>query len=177
MAKVILTGFMGTGKTSVGKALARRLGCPFVDTDDLIERAEGRKIEEIFAAEGEEYFRSAERRALIEALTIPNAVVASGGGAVLSAENLSRIRAAGPLVCLTARPEVIRERVGGDVALRPILAKHGLEGIEGLLDQRASAYAKADFTVDTSDRPVGSVVREIAQFLERPASEQGKASA
>ncbi|MGH7789702.1 MAG: shikimate kinase, partial [Candidatus Binatia bacterium] len=105
MATVVLTGFMGTGKSSVGERLAARLGAPFVDTDLLIERRAGRPIAALFAAEGEAPFRALERQAIAEAVGVPRAVIATGGGAIVDAENLATLRAAAPIVCLTARPE------------------------------------------------------------------------
>jgi shikimate kinase len=112
MATAVLTGFMGTGKSSVGVRLAARLGIPFVDTDEMIERREGCTIAELFARKGEGYFRDAERRAVVEASAHEDAVIATGGGAIVDAENLERLRAAAPVICLTATPDVILERTG-----------------------------------------------------------------
>jgi shikimate kinase len=169
----VLTGFMGTGKTRVGERLAAQLGCPFVDTDTLIERAAGRPIRDIFAAEGEAYFRRLEKRAIAQALAVPRAVVATGGGAVLDPANRARLRAAGPLVCLAAGPAVILSRTRRSGA-RPLL--HGPDRrrrIERLLAERAPAYADADLLIDTSTRSVDAVVADIVAFLRsRPRGRQ-----
>jgi len=173
---VILTGFMGTGKSTVGKQLAERLGVPFVDTDERIEQMEGRPIAAIFAADGEAYFREVERRVLAEALH-GNAVVATGGGAITDPINRERMRAAGPIVCLTADVDVILERTERD-ARRPLLnAQERRTQVTQLLQERSRAYAQADFTVDTSRRTVDAILDDILSFLaRRPTPRQGDPS-
>lgn len=167
MATVVLTGFMGTGKSKVGENLARRLSCPFVDTDALVEQSEGRPIEAIFALEGEISFRAAERRAIAQAVAIPKAVIATGGGAILDPRNLAALRASAPIVCLGARPEVIRSRTAA-TGNRPLLeGRDQSEKIERLLAERAATYAKADLCVDTSDRTVDDVAQVIIEYLQR----------
>src|SRR5256885_15795389 len=111
---------MATGKTEVGRRLARRLGRPFVDIDGLVEAASGKKVADIFASEGEARFRQLERAAVAEACLVSEAVVATGGGTLLHAENPRRLPAAGPIVCLAASPEEILRRVG-DPPTRPLL--------------------------------------------------------
>jgi shikimate kinase len=164
MVKVVLTGFMGTGKTAVGERLATRLGGVFVDTDVLVERAEGRSVEQIFALHGEAYFRAAERRAVAEALAVPNAIVATGGGAIVDAENFRRLHAAAPIVCLTASAAVIFERTRHTP--RPLLAgPDPLARIRELMARRAVAYARADLTIDTSTLEVDAVADHIVAQL------------
>ena len=166
MATVVLTGFMGTGKTSIGERLAARLERPFVDTDALIERREGRSIAAIFAADGEPHFRAIERRAIGEALAVPGAVVATGGGAIVDPANLAALRAAAPLVCLTARPEVILARTTTARSIRPLLQDDDPLGrITALLAERAPAYAQADLTLDTSDRRLDDLVADLERFV------------
>lgn len=168
MTIVVLTGMMGTGKTSVGERLAERLGAAFVDTDDLVERAAGRSVAAIFASDGEAAFRVAEKRAIREALAVPRAVVATGGGAIVDPENLAALRAAAPLVCLTARPEVILARARAAGATRPLLQDaEPAARIAALLAARAPAYAQADLTLDTSARALDDVVAEVLAFLRR----------
>jgi shikimate kinase len=169
---IFLTGFMGTGKTTVGTKLAERLGLPFFDTDREIERAEGRPISAIFASDGEAYFRILERR-VIEAAPA-NAVVATGGGAVVDPVNRNTMRAAGPIICLSADPDTIQERtaVNDD---RPLLGQQDRASrIRALLAQRAPAYAESDVVIDTSELDIGAVVDQIMKFLEdRQATEEG----
>src|SRR5256885_15440766 len=115
---------MATGKTEVGRRLARRLGRPFVDIDGLVEAASGKKVADIFASEGEARFRQLERAAVAEACLVSEAVVATGGGTLLDAENRRRPAAAGPVVCLAAPPAEILRRVGGPPQ-RPPPARRG----------------------------------------------------
>jgi shikimate kinase len=192
VARVILTGFMATGKTEVGRRLARALACPFVDTDDLVQAKAGRTIAEIFAVDGEPHFRALERQAVEQACAMSDAVVATGGGTMLDADNRRRLAAAGPIVCLAATPEDILARVG-DPATRPLLAgRNGvpaqgagsdpkapaqgagsgvndtLARIRALLAERASAYALATHTIPTSGLDVDSVVERVRALVAGP---------
>ncbi|MCZ7625226.1 MAG: shikimate kinase [Candidatus Methylomirabilota bacterium] len=159
--KIVLTGFMGTGKSAVGRRLAERLALPFLDLDEAIEATTGLTITEIFAAEGEPAFRQKERDLIASLGHHTNCVVATGGGAVLDPDNLRRLRTGAVLVCLTAEPAVILERLGGD-ASRPLLqGTDRLTRIRTLLGQRASAYAEADLTIDTSRTGIETIVDQI----------------
>jgi len=164
---VILTGFMGTGKTSVGKRLARRLGWRFVDIDSLIVAGAKESVAKIFAEHGEAVFRRLERRMIRRVVRGHEQVIATGGGAFVSAENRRLLRPVGPVICLTARPKVILKRVGPTVASRPILAKapSPLGRIQQVLAQRASAYASADLTIDTSDLSIEGVLERLWRVL------------
>src|SRR5262245_39920052 len=145
---------MGTGKTEVGRRLARALGRTFVDTDRLVEASAGRSVASIFADAGEAEFRALERDAVAEACALPDAVIATGGGPPVDPDNRRRLAAAGPVVCLTATPEEILRRVG-DPASRPLLAdavdEHDrLRRIRDLLAARAAVYGSATHTIDTT---------------------------
>jgi shikimate kinase len=163
---IFLTGFMGPGKSEVGKRLAERLGWRFVDTDALIEREEQLTIPEIFAQKGEPYFRMVEGRIVEEVCGEEGAVVvATGGGAIVDEENRQRMQESGVVVCLAASPEVILTRVGGG-GNRPLLqGGKPLDRVRSLLSQRAAAYARADISVETSDLSVDEVVEEVLQGL------------
>ena len=170
MTQIILTGFMGTGKTEVGRRLARALGRTFVDTDRLVEAKGGRAVTDVFAAEGEAGFRALEREAVAEACALPDAVIATGGGALVDPENRRRLAAAGPIVCLTATPEAILRRLG-DAASRPLLAAcasdaERLERIRALLAARATAYGSASHTIDTTGLTVDQVVERVRTAVE-----------
>ena len=175
---MILTGFMGTGKTSVGQRLAARLGAQFIDTDALVERVEGSPIDRLFAERGEPYFRAAEKRAVTEAAATPNAVIATGGGAIVDDQNYQRLHAAGPIVCLSAAPEVIVERTRGGEP-RPLLAEgEPAVRVRELLAARAAAYAKVDLTIDTSALAIDAVVDRIVEFLQsKPSVERSERGA
>jgi shikimate kinase len=170
---VILTGFMGTGKTTVGRRLAQHLGKQFVDTDQQIEALEGRSVAAIFATDGEAYFRAIERRVVAQAVQM-DAVVATGGGAIADPVNLACMRAAGPIICLAADVEEILQRTGADSS-RPLLGEAERRArVDQLLHQRAAAYAQADVTIDTSHRSIDAVLTDILAFLRQPNPNQGQ---
>jgi shikimate kinase len=164
---VFLTGFMGTGKTVVGRELARRLGRRFIDLDDEIERAAGRSVREIFERSGEADFRAREREALERVCRLDAAVVATGGGTPVDPVNRRVLRAAGNVICLGADVPTILARVG-DGQDRPLLAGTSDRSarIRWLLEARAEAYADADHGVDTSGREVDDIVGEITAWLD-----------
>ncbi|MGE5583467.1 MAG: shikimate kinase [Bacillota bacterium] len=159
--KIILIGFMGTGKTTVGKLLAANLGYDFLDTDDLIEAREGKTVSQIFATDGEAYFRKLEHKLARELSKADSLVIASGGGFALNRENMEVLRSNGLVVSLNASPEVIYQRVKHE-SHRPLLAvKNPLPQIEKLLSYRAKYYQEADLMVDTSRKEPGDIVKEI----------------
>jgi shikimate kinase len=162
---VILVGFMGTGKSVVGRALAVRLGFAFVDTDDLIEARAGKSITRIFAEEGEPHFRDLETEAIRSLAALERHVVATGGGCVLRDENWAAMRQAGLVVCLAARSGTILDRTRHETH-RPLLqTPDPMARIHELLEQRAPFYARADQTIDTSDLSVDQIAARIAGFL------------
>jgi shikimate kinase len=163
---VFLTGFMGTGKTAVGAALARRLGRRFVDLDAEIERSTGLTIAGVFARFGEPDFRRRERQAVSLVAGLEGAIVATGGGTAIDRGNRASMRAAGRIVCLTADVETILARVGGGED-RPLLASAPDRAmkVRELLADRAEAYADADLTIDTSGKTVEAVSEEITDRL------------
>lgn len=160
---IILTGFMGVGKTSIGTRLARDLGYAFVDTDELIEADQKTTITEIFAQKGEPYFRDVEARIIRTVLENGDQVVSTGGGAVIRDENREVFKEAGLVVCLTARPEVIYERIKHETH-RPLLkVPDPMARIRDLLESRATFYGQADLIIDTSEKSVDEAVREIKE--------------
>ena len=163
--KIVLIGFMGTGKSVVGSRLAERLGLSFVDLDDAIEEAAEMAIPEIFASEGESGFRRREWDLIASLATRRDCVIATGGGAVLDPENVRNLRIGALMVCLQAEPTVILGRIGAD-AQRPLLqTPDRLARIRELLEQRAPAYAQADLTVETSGFDVEEIVDRIVQYF------------
>jgi shikimate kinase len=163
--KIVLTGFMGTGKTVVGARLAERLGLPFIDLDRLIEDGAGMKVAEVFASEGEAGFRRRERELIATLAHRRDCVIATGGGAVLDPENVQHLKMGGVVVCLRADPGAILQRVGTDDR-RPLLEVQGrLARIRELLEMRAAAYARADLSIDTSTSNVEEVVDQIVRHL------------
>lgn len=152
---------MASGKTSVGKELAKKLKWQFVDLDELIELREKRLIKDIFAQDGEAYFRRVEKRVLKEAAKERKFVIACGGGVVLDKDNIALMKESGTIFCLKARPEVILKRSSG-TANRPLLnVPNPKEKIALLLKLRAPYYAQADKVVDTSKLSVKEVVTKL----------------
>jgi len=165
MRNIYLVGFMGSGKTAVGRELAKKKKWQFVDLDDLIELREKRRIADIFAQDGEPYFRRVEKLVLKEVAKEKQFVVACGGGIVIDPENIKVMRDSGIIICLTAKPEVILERTSG-YAHRPLLnVKDPKKQIELLLKLRAPYYAQADKTIDTSEISIKEVVARILKII------------
>src|SRR5512135_2902183 len=162
---IILTGFMGVGKTSVGTRLAKDLGFTFVDTDDLIEADQRMTITDIFAKFGEPRFREIESRIVQQVMTGENQVISTGGGAVIRDGNRTAFKKAGLVVCLSARPEVIYERIKHEIH-RPLLqTPDPLSKIKELLESRAAFYAQADMIIDTSEKTVDDVICGIKERI------------
>jgi shikimate kinase len=165
MNNIYLVGFMGTGKTAVGKELSRKKNWRFLDLDELIELKEKRLIAKIFSEEGEPYFRKVERRVLKEVAKEKNFVVACGGGIVIDPDNVKTMKASGKMICLTATPAVIWERIC-TFKHRPLLeVPNPKKQIELLSKLRAPYYALADKTVDTSKISVKETAAKIAKLL------------
>lgn len=164
---VILTGFMGTGKSSVGRLLACRLGYAFRDVDALIVEQEGKSINDIFSEKGELYFREVESTVLMRVLQDSSQVISTGGGAVISDDNRKAMKRCGVVVNLVATAEAILHRLRGD-GERPLLREEkSLQRIETMLAQREGYYCDADIRIDTNGKNVEDVAREILTFLER----------
>jgi shikimate kinase/3-dehydroquinate synthase len=165
---VFLTGFMATGKSTVGRLLAARVRRPFLDLDDAIEAAAGRSVAEIFDLEGEAGFRRRETAALQRITAGPAAVVATGGGAACHGDNLAHMRACGLVVALTAPLAVVRARVEAatDERTRPLLARPAAE-VEALYQRRISSYRQAHACVRTEDSDPALLARHIAGLVER----------
>jgi shikimate kinase len=158
---VFLVGFMGTGKSAVGRELARKKKWHFVDLDELIELREKRPISEIFARDGEPYFRRIESRVLKEVAREHNFVVACGGGIVLDRANMAVMKETGMVVCLSATVPVILKRTCKE-AHRPLLRVNDpRRQIELLLKLRAPYYALADKTINTSELSVKELAAKI----------------
>ncbi|MCY4043208.1 MAG: shikimate kinase [Candidatus Dadabacteria bacterium] len=169
--KIFLTGFMGAGKTSAGRALARRLGVRFRDLDEFIALREGMSIGDIFSSSGEDGFREAESAALagICSATGP-AVVSTGGGAVISERNRRAMERAGVVIYLKAKLETLMRRVSLD-APRPLLkVEDPAARAAELLAARASFYEDADFIIETdglSPERVADRAEEILRGAQR----------
>lgn len=165
---LVLVGMMGSGKSSVGRRLANRLGLTFVDADVEIETAAGMTIPEIFAQRGEAEFRDGERRVIARILsTQPALVLATGGGAFMNPETRQRVKERGISVWLKADPEVLMKRVRRN-AKRPLLQTADPEAtLRAMLSQREPVYALADITIHSREVPHDAVVDDIFAALEQ----------
>lgn len=162
---ILLVGFMGAGKSTVGRELARRRGCPFIDLDARIEAARGKTIREIFASEGEEAFREMESATLRELDSVQGAVIATGGGIVQRAANREFLKKVGFVIHLRARFETLLKRMAGSRA-RPLAdTKEGEGKLRLLLESRKGFYEEADLIVDTDGLKGTEVVERILREI------------
>lgn len=158
---IALIGFMGTGKSSVGRLVAAQLCFDFLDTDEMIEGRACRSISEIFAQGGESTFRNFEKAVVKELSEMSNTVIATGGGLGANPDNLASLKTHSLVVCLWASPEYIWERVRHQTH-RPLLQHPSpLEKIRELLAARESCYRQADVLVNTEMRSVKEVVQHV----------------
>jgi len=165
LKNIFLTGFMGCGKTSVGRVLSDRLGCDFVDLDQAIVDEAGASVKEIFASQGEPAFRRLESQALARIADLAGVVVSTGGGAVIADANRAVMRQSGSIVNLTASVEAIAARLCGD-SERPLLeGDASLERVRNMLEVREQFYADADLRIDTTAKTVEAVTAEILDSL------------
>lgn len=155
---------MGVGKSTVGKKVAKRLGMKFVDTDHEVERVTGLTVSEIFKKYGEIRFRSEEKAAVRRITKESGQVIATGGGVVLDPENVEMLKQNGIMVCLTAKPETIYERVKRKKHRPLLLTDDLLATIRQMLAQREPFYAQAGVTIDTSELDLEQVIFEVGKF-------------
>lgn len=174
MRPIVMVGMMGSGKTAVGQALAARLGVPFRDSDDAIEEAARMSVPEIFARDGEPFFRAREAEVVARLLEDGPGVVSTGGGAFLSVETRAAVRRHGISVWLRAEADLLWSRVKGRPG-RPLLDRPDARAaLAALVEARASAYAKADVVVDCAphlsiDATAGRVLDALRAAGRAPA--------
>ncbi|MCK9594875.1 MAG: shikimate kinase [Candidatus Omnitrophica bacterium] len=165
MGNIYLVGFMGTGKTAVGRELAEIKGWRFIDLDDLIEDSQHKSVPEIFAKSGEVYFRELEKDALSGISRKSDCVVSCGGGIVLDQGNIDVMRSTGVMVCLSASVDEIIRRTRGRVH-RPLLnVPDPKEKVEYLLKVRAPYYDRADIIIDTTQVPIDEIAKKILSAI------------
>ncbi len=170
---VVLVGFMGSGKSSVGRKLARRFSVPFVDVDERIESAAGCRIRDLFGREGEPAFRVREKAALRDVLSVKGCVIATGGGAFADEENRVLLRSYAPVVYLETAVETLLARLAGDLG-RPLLrGRDREEVVRELLSRREPGYRTADVTVRTDGRTVEDVAGQVADWIDRTEGRAG----
>lgn len=163
---IVLTGFMASGKTTVGKILANHLNMKFIDTDEMIEREYG-KISDIFAKHGEAEFRRIETEIIKQTALLNNSVIATGGGAVLNTDNIRILNENGTIINLNPGRAVIEARLAQGDSTRPLSAG-GLEALIARFDSRRKFYDMCDFQVNvTLQKSAEDVAQEIINLTER----------
>lgn len=160
--RIYLTGFMGTGKSTVGAHLSRITSRRIIDTDSLIEKESGMSIAEIFKFHNEAYFRELERSVLVSTFQLKNVIISTGGGLPCYEDNMKLINAHGTSVCLMARPDVILSRLSFEKNIRPLLQEEDrVEKLNLLMQKRVYYYILADILVDTSDKSIDEIAKYI----------------
>lgn len=169
---IILIGFRGAGKTTVGKVLSHRLGKEFVDADEYLEQKEGKTIKEIFARGGEKLFRQIEAQVVTELSLLDNKIIATGGGVILRDENVKNLKQRGVIIFLDADADTLYKRISGDPLThrrRPNLTNQGgYQEIQHLLEFRKPLYNKAaDCVINTTDMTSNDIADEIVSFIHK----------
>lgn len=157
---IVITGFMGTGKSTIGKLVAARLGRPFLDTDEEIEKRAGKKVADIFREQGEAEFRHRERRMCRFLAAQRGNVIATGGGMLVDNSNRDVMLASAFVVCLQASPEAIMKRLQVDVSERPLLQGDW----RGLLERRRAAYDEIPNQIDTTEKTPEQIAEEVIRL-------------
>jgi len=169
MKNLILTGFMGTGKTEVSRELARLLTMKLIDIDTEIEKSVKMSINQIFKQFGEQKFREMETEMIEKVSRERNILISTGGGAVLKQENMDVLKKTGRMICLMATPETILRRTSG-TGERPLLqVEKPFEKINELLNFRKPFYEKADMMIDTEDKTPLQIAEEIVEKVKNKA--------
>lgn len=165
---IILIGYMGTGKSTIARAISEKHGFELIEMDETIEAREGMKISEIFATKGEEYFRNLETELLIELQGKSGLVISCGGGVPMREQNIAEMKKLGTVILLYARPEIIYERIKGNKD-RPLLKDHmSVEYIKNMMLKRSEKYDEAaDYVMDTSYFSVEDICFEIMLYYYR----------
>jgi shikimate kinase len=164
---IVLTGFMGTGKSTIGRLVAAELAREFVDMDALIEQREGRPISQIFAESGEPYFRHLEANLCLELAGQPGLVIATGGGALVVEQNLRVMEQGGLVICLDCEPEALWQRIGQSED-RPMLAARDqtrFTRLAALLEQRAPAYSRIRQHLDVTYLTPEEAAKQICAWV------------
>jgi len=162
---IVLTGFMGTGKTAVGRRLSEDLHIGFVDVDETIEKKAGHSVRHIFETQGEPAFRLLESRVIAELARQDRMVISTGGGALLNPQNREVLQEKGILVCLRAKTSTLLERLKDDIT-RPLLAGENVASrVERLMQEREAVYQVCPFQIDTDDKTIADVAAEIIRAI------------
>ena len=165
MKTIYITGFMGSGKTTVGQAISQHLNLPVFDTDTYIEKKMDKSVKEIFRDQGENFFRQEESSALKE-LPLENAIVTTGGGIIKSKENRQWMKQHGIIVFLYADITEVMKRLEGDIT-RPLILDKSMEEVKALFQNRLPFYKEAHYTVNTNGKKIEEIVTEIERMIKK----------
>ena len=163
---IVLIGLMGSGKSSVGRTLAKFLGRRFIDTDRYIERKAGKTISEVFSYDGEATFRLLEKEVIKKISQYVGIVIATGGGAIKDPDNFKCLKESGWIIALYASPEILYKRIEGK-RIRPLLTNEEdpVKKLEEINNERKSIYARADFQIDTENKTIDEIANEVIGLL------------
>ncbi len=172
LPNLFLIGFMGVGKTSIGKVLSQELGLSFIDSDAAIEEMEGRSISDIFSGEGEAHFRQLERKFIEESISACGSLVSCGGGLVIPDGMMDLLKSKGMVIALCAKPETIYARTAKNTK-RPLLNTENPEQrIRDLLTVRGPVYMQADVCISTDITPFPEIVEQVRKAYLRRINER-----
>lgn len=158
---IVLIGFMGSGKTTIGKLVSQKLGYGFIDSDELIEQKCGMKVSDIFNLYGEEYFREVEARVISEISDYTRVIISCGGGAVKQKSNIDSLRKKGLIIWLKTCIDEIYKRIQYNSVMRPLANGKSKEELEQMMAAREELYKKAHIFIDTSNKTINEIVDEI----------------
>ncbi|WP_425058288.1 Shikimate kinase [Sporomusa carbonis] len=166
---MVFIGFMGSGKSTIGRYLAEISGYNYYDVDTMIEQQAGQSVQEIFSIHGEKHFRSLEREVVERLRTVDHAVIACGGGVVLDAANVSHLKEKGKFIWLKAAPETVYERLKHQNN-RPLIKDKNFDDIKNLLKSREGLYgAVADYEVATDGKLISDIGHDIMNMITNTA--------
>ncbi len=163
---IVLIGLMGSGKSAIGRTIAKRLGRRFIDTDRYIERKTGKTITEVFNEEGEGKFRLLEKETIKKISQYVGIVIATGGGTIKDLENFRYLKESGWIIALYASPATLYKRIEGK-RIRPLLLNEGepIKKLEEIFNERKGMYAQADFQINTEEKEIDQIVDEVINLL------------
>lgn len=164
---IVLTGFMGSGKTLVSKELSILYHMTVYSTDDLIEQKEGKSIKTIFEENGEAYFREIETQIVSELSKKKGVIIDCGGGVVLNSQNMNHLKKNGIIIYLKSTPESVLKQIKNNDKKRPLLnVENPLQVIEKMMKERAPKYEEANFTVDVANLTLAEITRKVRKIID-----------